>query len=145
MKTYYSWKVTDASTFKLVGLVFLVIGAIIFWKRYKLKMECTAQANGTVIEVRRGFRIAYMEFKYSAGGVDYVLEETISWLSSLSMTKGKSVAVFYDPSDRKRFYIPQYSRLESGAMLFVIVGIVMILLGLYSRKFQFLLLKYFLL
>ena len=73
--------------------------------------ECSAQVDGTVIDTyyrmlgyRSGF---FIKFKYLVKGVEYVRDLEVGIEFYDSMSQGKIVAVFYDPSDPNWFYISE--------------------------------------
>ena len=111
----------------IVGLVSIGRGVIALSKRNELKNKCTVQADGTVLDVYSVYSGAktakLIKIRYSAEGVDYVQDDKVDTKLYDSMSKGNSVAVFYDPSDPNRFYVPENSFSVSNAKINFGVGV----------------------
>ncbi|MCL1876306.1 MAG: ankyrin repeat domain-containing protein [Synergistaceae bacterium] len=82
-------------------------------KQNELKKKCSVRAEGTIIDAYykggRKSRRPFIKFNYSADGAEYVQDVQVGMFNSFSMKQGKSVSVFYDPSDPNRFYFPENS------------------------------------
>jgi len=91
----------------------MIIGVMQLRKQNELKKKCSVRAEGTIIDAYykggRKSRRPFIKFNYSADGAEYVQDVQVGMFNSFSMKQGKSVSVFYDPSDPNRFYFPENS------------------------------------
>ncbi|MCL1875754.1 MAG: DUF3592 domain-containing protein [Synergistaceae bacterium] len=116
-------KIVFALLFSLVGLVLLKVGASKSSILNKQKKECTASAEGVFVDVaHKGKDYKIVEFKYTAEGIEYVQKAPVGFSLYNSMSKGKNIAVLYNPSEPSQFYIPENSKPATMVALLYTLG-----------------------
>ena len=112
----------------LFGLVLAGPGVFLLWRRLKLKKECTAQAVGTISDIKtRSRKSDLMTFTYSAGGAEYAQSSNVGTFNVLSkrVAVGGSVTVFYDPSNPQRSYAKEGKTGLLWWLLLIALGAIM--------------------
>ena len=118
----------------IIGLVFTSIGVLHWRRENKLRRECTAKVVGVVSEVqhnrtRKGRNYYTPVFKYSIEGVQYVRKSNHSTRIPTKFTVGDSVAVFYDRSNKERYYVLEDGRSIIANTAFIVVGLVIMIIA----------------
>ena len=117
----------------IIGLVFTSIGVLHWRNENNLRRKCTVQVVGVISEVRQRTRkgIDYYTpvFKYSIESVQYVRKSDHSTKISTKFTVGDSVTVFYDRSNKERYYVLEDGRSFKENTAFIVVGLVIMIIA----------------
>ena len=126
----------------VVGLFFVGLGGFFWWRGKKLRQECTAQTAGVVSDV--GHTVTYKKgkrrnqyrttFTYSVDDVEYVKQSSTT-TSTQKFSEGQNVTVFYDPNKPQRYYVLEEGRAVALILVAIIMGVLFILAGIFSRHF----------
>ena len=128
----------------LIGLFLIGISGFFLWNERRLRTLCTSQSSGTVVD--EGYSVKYKNghkkvgykptFSYSADGVEYVRQVTVS-SSARKVSTGQNVTVFYDPMKPQRFYVLELGSIKGSPIVWVpcALGVLFILAGSVLRFF----------
>ena len=112
----------------LLGLILVIVAPI----NKRKNTRCSAEANGTLSDIRRkinskGHRTTYYTYTYFVDGIEYKIKSTI--LSSQAHKTGESCTIWYNPKKPK---VAQPFHYESTKIynIIIIFGAVMIPLGI---------------
>ena len=112
----------------IFGLIAAVFGVSFMLGQLVIKLKCIEHTEGViemVKETRMGIDVAYPGLTYTVNNVVHSKP-----FSGGSFPEGKTVTVFYDPSNPKRTYVLEdKSNLRIIGIAFTIGGIVFMLVG----------------
>jgi len=101
----------------LIGLALVVAGIFQILRRYVfLKIRCTAQVGGNILEAERNVRehddspdtVSHsLKYHYFVDGVEYVKKRSVGKRQYKATGKYGDITVFYDPSKPKRHYVSE--------------------------------------
>jgi hypothetical protein len=124
----------------ILGLIFTGLGIFSLLRLLNLKKSCTARVEGTVtgIEKKEGLQSGkrhtsyYLIFTYSVDDREYIKTSTSS--HSRNTPLGKSVIVFYNPSNPDKQYLKSdVISITVGSPVFIIFGIIAMILGFFTK------------
>ena len=119
------------------GLFLMALGGFLWWHGKRLKMRCTEQTPGVVVDEGRSRRISqkneiYLpKYSYSVLGVEYTKQKGTG--NTRKVSTGQSVTVFYDPANPQRSYVVELGTRSVALWAVIPAGVVCILLGLLFR------------
>ncbi len=134
-----------------LGLIFLIVGTAMLRSAGKKKKTCTEKTTGTVTEMvfsqhakysahskkdpkrlyknKASFNPVYHPvFEYQVGKARYIKEHSFGHHKP-QFYEGEGVVICYNPKYPNEFYLPGYKSSTASAVIFVIAGIVLLLLG----------------
>ena len=118
----------------LIG-AFIVGGARLIVKDISLRKNCTAYADGEVVNVEVTGGRKSRKYKTHIKTTDSVFTIKDIVLKQGGYKEGQDVKVFYDPNDHSRYYVEGTSadRLLSGIVL-IVIGVLILLFVIWLIK-----------
>ena len=124
--------------FGSVGFIFLIVGLIITNSRKKKEIKCTSQTTGIVKDIVRHRSYSngtysstlHPVFEYTIGNQTFVKESSYG-SSFTKYSIGQEVEIFYNPQNYHEYYVPGDNIPKVLGTLFTILGIIVMLLGVY--------------
>ena len=126
----------------LAGLAFAGLGCYLLWNHHREEQLYTAQAVGTVTDIKEIVRFSearnkvkkYMPiYTYTVEGIKYDTPPLAQYTTRDHHPIGMSVTVFYNPSTPEQCYIEE-QRQPAGPLFFFAFGVVFMLA---SRPWRF--------
>ena len=112
----------------IFGLVFAVIGVLMLFNLFRLKLQCTEKTNGLIVEGDIFNKEAAVMLTFTVNGENYRLPTSYSD----KMTGGLAVTVFYNPSKiggYSLYILEDVPNTVRMAVICIIAGIIAMLLG----------------
>lgn len=122
---------------KLVGILFVIVGVGILAKYLFKKITYKSSVNGTVVDIYRRVLISsngtrrstlYPIFRYNVDGETYV-KKSVNGSKFCKFKIGEEVEVKYNPKNPDKYYVKGTSSKIFFALIWLIVGIPIIVLG----------------
>jgi hypothetical protein len=124
----------------LVGVIFFVIGIVMFNNRKKKEISCTSKVYGKVIDIDRHQNYDadgqyssswHPVFEYNIGELKFIKESPYG-SSQSKYAIGQDVEIYYNPEDYNEYYVPEDNLPKTLATIFSIVGIGAIIIAIFS-------------
>ena len=131
--------------FKMVGLIFLVVGILFTLSAILKKKSCTSTIEGKVIDISRERQIShnsrdrygsytnsgelafYPVFEYSVNGNIYI-KKSSSGSSTSKYFIGQSIDIHYNPQNPNQYYVnPEFTTRMFSGIISTIVGLICII------------------
>lgn len=122
----------------LVGVIFLIVGILMYNNWKKKKVNCTSMTYGKITDIVRHSNYYsdgvysprwHPVFEYNVGELKFVKESPYG-SSQSKYAIGQDVEVYYNPEDYNEYYLAGDTIPKTLATIFIIVGIVAIFIAI---------------
>ena len=124
----------------LFGVVFFIIGIVVINNRKKKEINCISKTYGKVTDIVRhknstshgGYSSSWHPvFEYNIGELKFIKESPYG-ASQSKYAIGQEIEICYNPENYNEYYIAGDTLPKTLATIFTIVGIVAIIMAIFS-------------
>ena len=121
----------------IVGVIFIAVGAFLYFNNQRLTKVCTVEAVATVVDMKEDYEVDegvtrytyYPVIEYKAG--DRMVEETMkSGSSTPAYRLGDKITILYNPQKTTEFIIKGDKSSNIFSIVFMALGGVLIVAGI---------------
>jgi hypothetical protein len=116
-----------------LGLFFAGVGIFKLYRQKKQKEICSAQAEGTIIEIikrksPKSTAAYFPKYSFTVKGTEYV-EMPVKGNNSPIFRPGEKITVCYNPNDPQTCFISQGQTGRSFGLFFTVIGVIAMILS----------------